>query len=311
MADELAPVQPGDLITAEKWNALVARVKGMSTARPITVPDLFGRALADARAVVQLPGSQLNLSQVIDAFGLNIDANDVANAQRRVLSQVPSGGAQVPAQTGVSLVVAAVATGAQPGAAPVIDAITPSTQQASGFVIITGKNFDTPAQTNTVLFDGVSSTPDDGTPIALRVRVPLGIPDVPASGGSKENVQVVVQNRLKQPSQPQPMTVQSPPAVLPPTIKTIAPQTGPMGVLGQPIVITGTDFGTDLAAIRVFFDGGPAGGVAPSAGSPESLTVTPPVSIAIGPPLSSHAYQVTVRVGDRTSNQVPFTLMVP
>jgi hypothetical protein len=311
MADDLPLVKPGEFITAEKWNALVARVTGLATAGPVTVPSLFGRALADARAIIQMPGSMLNVSQVFDAFGQSVDPNDSANAQRRVLSQTPIAGAQVPEQTGVSLVVAAVPGGIPSNPLPEIAGIDPASQQETGFVVISGQNFDTPAQLNTVLFDGEPSTPDNGTSIALHVKVPLGVSGVPASGGSRANVPVVVKKRSSQESVPFMMTVQSPPAVQPPAITSIAPQSGPLGFLGQPIVITGSNFGASLSAVRVFFDGDPATGVAPSAGSSTSLTVTPPTSLAKGFSGSTHAYAVTVKVGDQTSGAVQFTLMVP
>lgn len=311
MAEELITVQPGELITARKWNALVARVDGMAAGGAITVPSLFGRALADARDIVQLPGSRLNLSQILDAFGQSIDPNDPANAQRRVLLQIPTAGAQVPEQTGVSLVVAAVPGGSASGQIPSIQSITPATQQETGFVVITGQNFDAPAALNTVLFDGVPSTPDTGTGLGLHVAVPLNVPGVPATGGSKSNVQVVVRNRFGQQSSPVAMTVQSPPATLPPSITSIAPQSGPLGILGQPIVIAGANFGTNLTTVKVFFNGNPAGGVAPSAVSATSITVTPPTSVASGPSGSVNAYAVGVKVGEAASNAFQFPMLVP
>jgi hypothetical protein len=101
-------VNPGDLITAANWNALVAAVNGLSGQAQvggITVPSFFGMTLNSAAAIIRLPSSQLNLGTVLDTLGDTIDPTQPASVNLLVLGQSPSAGVSVPAATPINLIV--------------------------------------------------------------------------------------------------------------------------------------------------------------------------------------------------------------
>lgn len=292
MADP-TEVQPGDLITADLWNALVRKLNSLQPSQGptgVSVPSVFGLTLFDARAALTLPGLQLSLSQVIDAFGLSVNASDSANAQRRVIAQAPPGGSRVDVGTGVSLVVAAVpSTGGSTGGGPPVIATLPGTAQATSFITIIGSNFDTPFSNNKVTFDGIQGAVQGGTALALSVQIPSNIPGLPVSGGQKAGVQVVVANHFNQVSNTLTMTVQSPPArVL--HIDSLSPAETS---LGSPLTIKGSGFGTDVNAIKVLFDAGTP--TAPSTVSDTQLQVTIPTTLPKGAPGSSRVFQVSTQ----------------
>jgi len=105
---QLNNVNPGDLITAANWNALVAAINGLSgqaQAGGIVVPSFFGMTLNSAAAIIRLPSSQLNLGTILDSLGDTIDPSSPASVNLLVLGQSPPAGMTVPAASPLNLVV--------------------------------------------------------------------------------------------------------------------------------------------------------------------------------------------------------------
>ncbi len=299
---DLNEVLPGDLITAEFINTLIRYVKGLSVGGPVEVPSFFSRTLRDAKSLLLLPGNQLTLGTVLDAAGFVVDPSQSVNDGRLIINQVPPPNSRVAVNTGVHLVLAAAGGGTVPQPAPKITSFNPLTTPIGGEVQIVGENFALSRSDNKVTFDGV----DAGVPSALSslhslfVVVPTGIPNAPSQPGQQKTVTVTVTT---------PQGSASAQTVILPPLPQPLPQITPFaqnffGHLGKPLIINGQNFGSDLGAIRVFFDGTPAGGVPPDPSStlPTKLNVTIPNTINV--PGTSKIFAITVRVGTLTSPAV-------
>jgi len=124
-------VNPGDLIKAADWNALVAAVQALSgpvTAGGVAVPDFFGFTLGTAAAILDLPSSQLVLGRILDVFGETISPRSPNSVQLLVLGQSPAVGTTVPAGSLLNLVVSPTpgspSSGVVPATLGVTDVIT-------------------------------------------------------------------------------------------------------------------------------------------------------------------------------------------
>lgn len=108
---QLNNVNPGDLIKAADWNALVAAVQAMSgQAQPggVVVPNLFGMTLSTATAIIRLPSSQLNLGGILNTNGDSVNPSSPDAQDLIVLGQSPSAGVSVTAASALNLMVSPV-----------------------------------------------------------------------------------------------------------------------------------------------------------------------------------------------------------
>src|SRR5215471_12268733 len=167
--------------------------------------------------------------------------------------------------------------------APTIASISPASALPGASITITGTNFSTTANANTVNFGTAGGTVTAATATSLTVTVP----NIPAGSVS---VTVSVGGKTSNAAN---FTVSSsgPPA---PTITSISPASA---LPGASITITGTNFSTTANANTVSF--GTAGGTV-TAATATSLTVTVP-NIPAG------SVSVTVSVAGKTSNAANFT----
>lgn len=94
MTDDLNEVGEKDHITAAHLNPLIRALKGFgfSAVATVEVPNLFGRTLEAAKALLQAAGSKVKLGAVLDAAGTTIDPSDASKAVLPVIGQEPSSG---------------------------------------------------------------------------------------------------------------------------------------------------------------------------------------------------------------------------
>ncbi len=119
----LSHVLPGQVIRSKDFNALIDEINALQTGAPgagVSVPDVFGVALSQAKAVITQPSVNLTLGSVFDVFGTAINPNTPASAARLVLGQAPPALARVTVGSPVNLTVAASPQGGG-GAVPVGD----------------------------------------------------------------------------------------------------------------------------------------------------------------------------------------------
>jgi hypothetical protein len=273
MADLPDEVLPGELISSEWINSLLAKLgeldtkvqqlSGSISTGTVTVPNVFGQTLATARAIITLPAQQLTLGVVYDAYGSIVNPNQAGKGTLRVLAQIPAAGAKVNSGTAMSLVVAATpsATPAAP-IKPIINSLTPSLILPVGSQVeIKGSNFDVSPANNIITFGGVLAAGgpnSDSNTVSLKgVVVPTEIDDAPTVFGqaSKTNVPIVVNTPLGGASEPFMCTIAAPPAVPLSNISTITPSPA---FLGGQMTITGTGFAPQAGQNLVEFDNNPS-----------------------------------------------------
>jgi len=166
-------------------------------------------------------------------------------------------------------------------ATPTIASITPASGPAGTPVTITGNNFGTDASTVKVFFNGLAS----GVQSVSNTQITTVAP----AAGTTGIVSVKVGNN----------TVNGPVftyTVAPLSVTGITPSSGGPKTV---VTITGNNFGTDTAALKVFFNGVPA--------SFQSLTNIQAVVIA--PPNASTG-TVKVQLGSQSVNGPIFTYIV-
>ena len=313
-------VQPGDLISAERWNLLLAQVTDLANqvqqlsggvvTGTVTVPNLFGRTLAEASAIITQPALQLALGVVLDASGKVVNPQQQGMGQLLVLNQVPSAGTKTNPGASVQLVVAAVQGGEpQPVLLPRINLIVPATVAVGAQLEIRGENFESLASRNGVSFDGRAAVPTDlSTTTSLFVIVPTGIPGAPSAPGgpTKPNVEVIVTTSR---GQARGTCNVSAPLSNQPTITGITNSGNPASPVrvGQNATIVGTNFGNVIGNIRVRFDGQPGDGAIPSSGTAGQLVVAVPTGIPglETSPSSREAVPVVVTVGELVTPAFP------
>lgn len=253
---QLNNVNPGDLIRAADWNALVAAVQALSGAVSvggIVVPNLFGLTLSNAVAILNLPSTQLSQGTVIDTFGNLIDPSLSDSKPLVVLNQSPSAGASVFAGSSVNLVVTP-----KPGSAPpppklaAINAFKPTQVPIGAQLEIDGVNFDPLPTNNSVTFAGVQAAPPSGlsNPVQLFVIVPTGIPGAPTTVGQTLSVEVVVRTAVNGTTKSN-VTILPPLATPLPVVQSFNPV---QGIVGSGVTITGTGFDPTPANNTVNFD---------------------------------------------------------
>ena len=296
----LTNVEPGDLITSEKWNLLLARVaelaaqvQGLSgnvSTGTVTVPNLFGLTLNQATAIITNPAQQLALGNVIDALGQFIDPNEPDAGSLLVINQIPSAGTKTFPGAGVSLLVAGTAGDGEPPppTLPLISEVFPTPSPVGNQVEIRGSNFAPLNTNNVVTFDNIP-TPNPPTMQSdvgtLFVTIPTGIPGAPTAQGQANKTGVVVRVRdivRNVEAEFSGCVVAPPPAVPLPTITAVAPNPAFIGAILQ---VTGQNFSATAANNTVRFDNNPALQVVASsatavAGGAIRLNVTIPTGIS-------------------------------
>jgi len=292
---QLSTVKPGDPITAEQWNTLVAAIQGAGPINvgPITVPNLFGLTLGNAVAIITLPSTQLTRGNIIDSLGNSVDPTVADSKPLIVLNQMPAAGTNVFAGTAVNLVVAP-----KPGSAPpppqipTISGFVPTQAPISTQLEIDGDNLNGGSAT----FAGVPGIPAGGsTKFKLFVVVPPGIPGAPVNPGDHLDVTVIVTTPLGT-SQGSKVTILPPPTNPLPTITSFNPTSG---VVGGNVTIAGTGFDTTAGNNTVHFDNVPA---TPSTASATTLSVTIPTGInGLNSQFDSRNVPITVTVGGQAS----------
>lgn len=194
-------VLPGQIISSELFNAMLAEIQSLQTALgqvgsapgTVPVPDVFGRTLSEARAIIAQPARQVTMGSVLDVTGATIDPLAQPNRLLVVLNQSPIAGTRVLPGSSVNLVVSGAAGGGPVVRPPPIitQLLTAAGTPATSFRVgegmtISGANFDPASSNNAVSFDGVSVTPQPNAQDPTRrlfVIVPTGIPGVPTSTG--------------------------------------------------------------------------------------------------------------------------------
>jgi hypothetical protein len=270
MAQSIDKVKPGDLIKSELINAMIDNLESLTQAMSgiggiglIVVPNLVGRTLGEARALLSDPTAHLNLGAVFDVFGLAASAVATDAQTRLVVNQVPPSGARVAVGTALNLVLSvrqpSTTTGGDtvPSDKLVLDSIhpfTPSPVRIGDPLTISGDNFDLSRDLNEVLFDGKKADmPLSSTKKSLVVVVPNI--DNPPTGPAQKEVTVLVRakgqeasaklNLLAKSDVPRPaITGVMTPAGNPPN--TIAP--------GDIIKVNGNAFASSPTRNEVFLD---------------------------------------------------------
>ncbi|HEX2076799.1 MAG TPA: IPT/TIG domain-containing protein [Longimicrobium sp.] len=250
-------VQPGDLIRATDMNALIDIVNALEPGPQTgaTVPNLVGRTLGQALALLNQQGSSLAPGFAIDVFGAVVSPATPGSLTRLVIMQSPSVGARVSLGTTVDMIIAGQGAGGgnpQPPPAPTITRTetatgTPTTTFRVGDTMaIVGTNFSVVAAQNTVTFDGVpaasvSSDPSDPSR-RLLVGVPNNIPDAPADPDDPSKSGVVVAVSTGGASVTTTITVAAPPGEPQPQISGFTPTAQ---FVGSNVTINGANFSTN------------------------------------------------------------------
>lgn len=185
----------------------------------------------------------------------------------------------------VNFVVTSTAT--TPVINPVISSFTPQSGVEGTEVTISGSNFSTTTNNNTVKFNGTLATISSATSTELKVNVP--------AGATTGKITVEVGNKTATSSTD--FTVTTTP-VISPIISSFTPQSG---IVGTEVTISGQNFSTTATNNTVKFNGTLA--TITSATATE-LKVSVPSGVATG--------KITVEVGGEiaTSN-TSFTLNIP
>jgi hypothetical protein len=302
---QLTNVNPGDLIKAADFNALLALVQGLSAASPtgqIAVPNLFGLTLGNAVAILALPSTQLTQGQVLDTLGNKVSATASGSSALLVLNQSPSAGSYTIAGASINMVVSPAAGSTAPTPKiPTISGFKPSPVAINAQVEIDGLNFDPLPQNNQVSFAGVAANPPSGSsnPVQLFVIVPSGIPGAPTTTGQTLSVNVLVTTPAG--SANGTLTI-SPPLTTPlPTIQSFNPT---QGTVGASVSIVGTGFSATPSANAVMFDNVSA---TPTSASTTQLSVVVPSGInGLSTVPSFRNVPITVEVAGQVSPAVSY-----
>ena len=199
MDHETTQVRPGDLITAQLFNTLIARIAelearvGDGGTALLEVPRLVGLTLGQGQTLLSAAGTGFSVGSALDVFGAPLNPNTNASRALRVLNQVPPPGALASIAGAIDVVLAGTAGGVapQPVPAPTLGAFSPIPVELQAELTIEGSNFGTPPSPLSVTIDGQNAAVDslrrqDGQ---LVVTVPALVPAPPAGG---RTVNVVV-----------------------------------------------------------------------------------------------------------------------
>jgi IPT/TIG domain/PASTA domain len=300
----LSHVQPGQVIRASAWNGLVDEVNALQTGAPgsgVTVPNVIGQPLSQARTLLTQPPVNLSLGTTIDAFGQLVDPD--TSGSRVVINQTPNFPMRVPVGSAVDLLLAAQSgTGPGPQPLPVITGFNNTATKIGQPITIQGDNFDPSGPNNTVTIDGTGAgIPSPASKTSLTVVVPPV--SNPPTGSQQKTVDVIVTTGAGS-SVPKQTLIEAPSANPTPTILNIdtSPNVG-FALVGQTITITGTNYSTTPANNKVVFN--PVQNniqVTPTTVvSPTELTVVVPQIPGVNPNQPPKPVGVVVRVGANQS----------
>jgi YD repeat-containing protein len=166
---------------------------------------------------------------------------------------------------------------------PTLTSLSASSGHISDVITITGQSFQPAQGTSKVFFNGIEAAPTGWSDTSITVPVPVG-----ATSG---NVIVQVFNGANL-SNPLAFTVVPPPAV--------TSATPPAALVGQSVVVAGTNFGAVQGTSTIRFNGIAA---APTAWSDTQITVPVPAGAATG--------NIVVTVSGSGSPGFAFTVILP
>lgn len=164
---------------------------------------------------------------------------------------------------------------------PSLTSLTPPSAHISDPVVIAGNNFLDGQGSSTVAFNGTPGMPTAWSNTSITVPVP--------SGATSGNVVVTVSGQA---SNGLPFTL-----IPPPTLSSVTP---PTAHVGDPVTVTGTNFGASQGSSTVTFNGTAA---SPTTWSDTSITTPVPAGATTG--------NIVVTVANQPSNGLPFTVIIP
>ncbi len=182
------PVRPGDLITADLFNAVLGRLAEIEdllggSGGLVEVPRLVGLTLGQAQSQLSQSGSSFVIDEAFDALGISLNPNTNEARARRVLNQVPSPGARVASAGPIDVILSATTgTGPQPTPAPSITSVSPRPVELGRELSLTGINFGSPPGMLAITLDGAPVQPSLHQPQLIRFVVPSDLTNVPEGG---------------------------------------------------------------------------------------------------------------------------------
>lgn len=187
---------PGDLITADLWNRMLAMIDGINgrldAQEALVVPDVVGDLFPSARD--EIARARLDLNAVFDVDGTRGDPDDPAMASRIVLTQNPAAEARVASGTRMTLLITAPKVAK--ANAPTISAVNPATNAQIGQPLeITGTNFTGNVRViirNTELASGLFTIPPGST---TQIQIPKVPPfEGSPTPGTTKDIPITVRN---------------------------------------------------------------------------------------------------------------------
>ena len=325
MATTLAPVLPGDLITADLFNSLIQQIAALQAgqnqipAGSVLVPSIFGQTLADAAGILTQPALKLVVGTTLDVLGNALDPDLADSKSRIVLSQNPLAGSFALPGTGIDMVLSASSTGGgQTGPKVTISSFIPQKAPIKQPLTIIGEGFDKDRFKNEVTIGGIpTGTPGpQSTTTSLFVTVPDTIPNAPSTPGSELSVKVMVRTPYDQ--QFADLTILPPLAGNNPAIASVTDTNGTSTdtfMVGDTVVINGTDFGDVTKDSTVLFGSIVAKLVVGATQTTSKVLVTAPQMSGQNPSNPIVGANITVHSmvsgSVRVSNAVPVTLVLP
>jgi hypothetical protein len=306
MAELPDEVMPGELITSEWVNSLLAKIgeldaqvqqlSGSIPAGSVMVPNVFGKPFGEARQIISLPALQLALGNVFDSNGASINKDAAASLGLTVIGQYPVPGARAMPGSAVNLLVAGSGSATPPPSlVPMISGFSNEQTAVDELVDIIGANFVMPITANQVTFKGVPAPVLSGDIMALTVRVPTGITGVPTSGTTGVLIPVNVVTPHGQASGQHtimpPLGGGPPPSITLPLIPSIP-------AVNSLLTINGANFSANVQQNIIHFD---TLAVPAATATTSKLTVTVPNGVISQPGAKAVELIVEVKSGTGTS----------
>jgi hypothetical protein len=279
------------LITKVPINAttglITVIVKNKSVSGPIFTVELPVHTIASISPTNGLVGTTVTItgtnfspvaSENIVTFN-GVEAKVSSASTTKLVTKVPAGATTGP-------IVVTIGNNSVTGpefiveeAAPTITSISPASGPVGTVVTINGTNFPTNTDEAVVTFNGVAAEITSINATKIVTQVP--------TGASTGNVAIIVNGK----------TITGPRftvVIPPPVITSISPLTGKEGAA---VTINGTNFGTRIEDVKIFFNNRQA----------TVLTITP-TRITTTVPLGATSGQIRVQVGTQTATGPNFTV---
>ena len=235
------PVRPGDLISADVFNALLGRLAEIEdliggAGGLVEVPRLVGLTLGQAQSQLAQSGSSFSVDEAFDALGVSLNPNTTEARARRVLNQVPSPGARVASAGPIDVILSAgTGTGPPPAPTPSITSVSPRPVEIGRELTLSGINFGSPPGLLTITLDGAPVQPSLHQPQTIRFVVPPDLPNVP-DGGRDVNLVITTAGGTASTDS---LAAGSRPRVIPAS-GTLPTVTGMVNANGTPVPLDGT-----------------------------------------------------------------------